>query len=300
MPRDDPGRYPPATIAGPLAALSAFVVWGLSPLYYRALGPAGAVEILSHRIVWSLVLTMILVVGLGRWRLLVAQLRSSRRLGILTLSSLLVSINWLLFIWAVNNGRALEASMGYYIMPLVMLLLGRVFLDERLSRRQGAAVGLVVLGVGNLVIQLGALPWVALGLAVSFGFYSLVRKMAPVDAVVGLTVECLIVTPVALVAIALLAVGGSLSFLGGDPALDALLAGTSLMTALPLILFAFATKKLRLGTVGLMQYINPTVQFLLAVFVFGEPFGIAHKITFALIWGGLVLFSLPRRRQASS
>ena len=283
--------------AGIGAALLSFLIWGFSPLYYRALDSTPALEILSHRVVWSLLFTLALILPMGQWPALSGVFRAPRLLLTLLPSALLLGVNWLAFIWAVNNGRALEASMGYFIFPIVMLLLGRWFLGERLNRAQQLAVALVVLGVLNLMVLQYRLPWIALLLAVTMGFYSLLRKQAAVESLVGLTVECLLLFPAAILYLAWLAEEGTLVFGSRGAALDLLLAASALVTALPLLLYNFATRRLRLGTVGLIQYLSPSCQFLLAVLLFGEPFTRPHLYTFLLIWGGLLLFSLDSHRR---
>lgn len=282
---------------GVLSALGAFLIWGLSPLYYRAVGAAPALEIIAHRALWSLLFTLLMVGISGQFQVLIRQFSDYRMLLVLLVSSLLVSINWLGFIWAVNNGKALEASMGYYIMPIVMVLLGRLFLDERLSQSQLFSLLLVILGVLNLLFAIRQLPWIALLLATSFGFYSLVRKKVAVSALVGLTLECLFLAPFALAYLLLLKQHGTLVFASRDLGFDLLLIGSGLITALPLILFTSASKRLRLGTIGLLQYLNPTCQFLLAVFLFNEPFSTPHLVTFILIWLGLTIFTLDSRNR---
>ena len=220
--------------AGVVAALAAFLIWGVSPLYYRSVGLAPAMEILAHRVVWSVLFTLVLIAVNGQLRKLLRIFLDARLLATLTVSSLLVSANWLTFIWGVNNGRALEASMGYFIFPIVMVGLGRVFLQERLNRAQMFALLLVVLGVTNLLLrQQQQLPWLALVLAISMGLYSLVRKQAPVDALLGLSVECLLLFPLAFAYLLILRQNGELVFgsLGGS--FDLLLAASALMTALP-------------------------------------------------------------------
>ena len=283
-----------------LAATGAFLIWGFSPVYYRAVGVAPALEILSHRVVWSLVFTLLLVGLSGQLRQVLNLFRDARVVSTLFISSLLVSVNWLAFIWAVNNNRALEASMGYFVFPIVMVVLGGIFLKERLSFGQLAALLLVVSGVINLLLGYSRFPWIALLLAISMGFYGLVRKKVAVEALPGLTMECLLLSPVAVGYLITLYKGGELVFGSMGAGFDLLLACSALMTALPLILFTAATRILRLGTVGLLQYLNPTCQFLLAVLLFREPFTQAHLITFLLIWSGLVLFTLDSRKGSSA
>ncbi|MES9873473.1 MAG: EamA family transporter RarD [Candidatus Sedimenticola sp. PURPLELP] len=290
---------PAATVRmGVLASLGAYLLWGFSPIFYRLLGEASALEILAHRAVWSLAFTLVLVVTAGNTATLLKILANRRLMGVLLISSILVSVNWLIFIWAVNNDKVLEASMGYFIMPIVMVLLGRIFLTEHLSRFQLVSVLLACVGVLNLLVTLGQLPWVALTLAVSFGSYGLVRKMAPVDSILGLTVECLLLTPVALIYLAYLYAEGTLVFATRGLSLDLLLMSSALMTALPLILFTTGAKRLRYATAGMLSYINPTIQFLLAVLLFQEPFTSSHLVTFSLIWLGLGIFSYDARRLA--
>ena len=293
-----PGRshFSPQGI-GVLTALCAFLIWGFSPLYYRALDPASALEIVSHRVLWSLLLCLALVAISGRSAEMRRLLLHPRQLGMLLVSALLVSVNWLGFIWAVNNDRALEASMGYFIFPIVMLLLGRLFLDERLNRQQLAALVLVGFGVLIQLLLTGRLPWIALVLAVSFSLYGLVRKKMTAGTLVGLTIECLLLSPVAVAYLLLLNAQGTLSFGSTGPVLDALLVGTALVTAIPLLLFTTSTRRLRLGTVGLLQYLNPSCQFLLAVFLFDEVFTRAHLYSFLLIWSGVLLFTLDSRHR---
>lgn len=281
--------------AGLLAALGAFLIWGFSPIYFRAVGTASALEILSHRVVWSLFFSLGLVALTGQTRILVNIFTRPRILATLLLSALLVSINWLAFIWAVNHDLALEASMGYFIFPLVMVVLGRIFLEERLNRNQILALCLVLLGVLNLLLSQNRLPWIALLLATSMGFYSLVRKTVPADPLVGLTIECLLLFPLSAFYLLLLGHSGELIFGTRGIGFDLLLACSALMTALPLILYTSATRILRLGTVGLLQYLSPSCQFLLAVFLFGEPFSQAQLHTFLLIWFGLAIFTLDSR-----
>jgi len=282
---------------GVLEAIGSFLIWGFSPLYYRAVGEAGSLEILSHRVVWSLFFCLILISLSGQTRALRQLFSQPRTLLTLFVSALLVSINWLAFIWAVNNDKALEASMGYFIFPIVMVALGGIFLNERLNRNQMLALALVVLGVLNLLLGQQQLPWIALLLASSMGLYSLVRKKVPAGPLVGLTMECLLLFPVAAFYLFYLEQQGELLFGSATAWMDILLICSALMTALPLILFTSAARKLRLGTLGLLQYLNPTCQFLLAVFLFAEPFSQAHLYTFLLIWSGLALFSIDSRRR---
>ncbi len=289
------------SLAGAVAALVAFSIWGVFPLYFKAVSHLPAFEILAHRIVWTIFFVGILIIvtgNLGRTR---AAFANRKLLATLLLSSLLVSINWLVFIWAVAHDRVLESSLGYFINPLVNVALGMIFLKERLHLWQWIAVGLSVVAVGNLVIGHGSIPWVALTVAISFGFYGLVRKIAVVDAYTGIFIETLLILPPMLAYLVFVGIEGTGAFDISDIKMIGLLMMAGLMTATPLVLFAIAAKRLRLATVGFFQYIAPTGHFLLAVFLYNEPFTDAHKITFGTIWLALAIYSIDsvaRRKKA--
>ncbi len=282
--------------AGPLAGLFAFVAWGVSGAYFHAVGFASALEILSHRIVWSVILTLVLIFALGRKASLMQLLSSARTIGVLCITSLLIAGNWLIYIWSVNHGHAIEASLGYYIMPLVMLVLGRIFLKETLNRIQVLSVVIVSLGVVNLLVFFGTLPWIALCLALLFSFYGLLRKLVPADPIAGLFVECLALLPVALIYLAWLQSQGKMAFLHTSTGNDAMLIGLGAMTTIPLVMFAFAARNMKFGALGLMQYINPTIQLCVAVLLFGEPFTQAHLITYIFVWCGMAIFTWDNLR----
>ncbi|NQV46725.1 MAG: EamA family transporter RarD [Rhodospirillaceae bacterium] len=294
---------PESPLIGPLAAITAFSLWGGYPLYFKAIKHVPAFEIMSHRVIWTVLFLGIVLVLRGRMSEVRRVFADLKLLRTLMLSSLLVSANWLVFIWAVGQERVLETSLGYYINPLVSVALGMIFLKERLNRWQFLAVALAVLGVGNMVVQFGAPPWVALSLAFLFGIYGLVRKVAPVGSFTGLFVETLLIAPPVLAYLIYLAIDGSGSFLAVDRTTDTLLVFSGLLTAAPLVLFAFAAKRLRLSSVGFFQYIAPTGHFLIAVYIFTEPFTDAHLITFGLIWLALAVYSVDsiteRRRNRS-
>ena len=258
---------------GMFAALAAFVTWGLAPLYFRALGSVPPFEIVAHRVLWSALLLALMLATLrftGGFERVGAVLRQPRLLALLALTSLLTSSNWLVFIWAIDAGRLLEASLGYFINPLVSVALGAIFLGERLRPLQAAAVGIACAGVAWRVWQLGSLPWIPLFLAGTFGLYGLLRKRAPVDAVGGLFIETLVVAPLAL---------------------EWLLPLTGVITAIPLMLFAVGARRLPLATVGFLQYIAPSLNFLVAVLLFREPFDTTQLVGFALIWLALAVYS---------
>ncbi|CAM3478211.1 EamA family transporter RarD [Thalassospira profundimaris] len=289
----------PALIGpGPLAGLGAFTIWGAFGLYFKQVGFAEPFEILAHRILWSAVLTLILVLALGRRKKLLELISSTRTIGLLFLSSILVAGNWVIYIWAINSGNALEASLGYYIMPLVMLLLGRVFFAEKLNRVQLVSVAICTIGVLNLLVFYGHLPWIALSLSTLFAFYGVIRKFVPADPIAGLFVECALLSPVTLGYIFWLESQGDAAFGHIGIAQDALLIGLGILTTIPLVLFAFAARNMKFSALGLMQYINPTLQFLIAVLVFGEAFTTAHMVTYGLVWFGLGIYSWDNLRTA--
>jgi chloramphenicol-sensitive protein RarD len=281
-------------------ASAAYLTWGLFPLYFHALAGVPALEILAHRIAWSAIFLTALVTVLRRWGEVLPGLRSPRTLGSLAASAAFISTNWLVYIWAVNSGRVLEASLGYFINPLVTVVLGVLFLRDPLTRLQLVAVALAGAGVAALVARARYVPWVALVLAATFGLYGLVRKRVQVDAMGGLLAEVGILAPLALAYLAWLGGAGASRFgTGARPSL--LLAASGVVTAVPLIWFAAGVQRLRLSTVGLLQYLNPTVQFAIAVFAFGEHFTSAHAIAFGCIWVSLAIYTaeaLTRRPQA--
>ncbi|PLX46196.1 MAG: EamA family transporter RarD [Deltaproteobacteria bacterium] len=276
---------------GVFYGILAYLLWGVFPLYFKALSHVAPLEVLSHRIVWSVVTLAVVLLFFGGLKAVKEILSSPRKVGALTFTALLLSVNWLVFIWAVEVGRVSQASLGYYINPLVNVLLGAIFLKERLSKAQTLAIALAASGVGILAWSTGAIPLTSLALAFSFGGYGLVRKLNPsVKALPGLTVEALLLFPFALLYIIYAEIygGGSFasSFNGG-----ALLALSGLVTTVPLLLFGACTARLRYATVGFLLYITPTLQLALAVFAFGEPFTSAHGLSFGFIWAGLFLYS---------
>jgi chloramphenicol-sensitive protein RarD len=270
-------------------ALAAYLAWGMLPLYFKALAPVPPLEILAHRVVWSVLLLAALLAARGGARAFLAAFRRDR-LALLALTTALISTNWLVYIWAVQAGRILEASLGYFVNPLVNVLLGVAFLGETLTRRQRAAVLLAGAGVAVLVARAGTFPWISLVLALSFGLYGLLRKRAGIEAVGGLFAETALLAPVALAYLALRAARGEGAF-GSSPRMSVLLAAAGAITALPLVWFTLGVHRLRLSTMGLVQYVAPSGQFLLAVLLYREPFGSAHAAAFACIWASLALYS---------
>lgn len=289
--------------AGLLYALAAYGWWGLAAFYFRAVGHVSPFEVLAHRVVWSVVLLFAVLAWTRRMGEVRALAGRPWMLGVLFVSAALVSVNWLVFIVAVDTGRLMQASLGYFINPLCSIVLGMVFLGERLRRLQWVAVGFAVAGVVVQTVVVGELPWISLTLAVSFALYGLVRKRAPVGPILGLAVETAMVAPFALVFLGLvgsgvveLGEGAGLAFLREGPGTAGLLVLAGGVTSLPLIWFAAATKRLRLTTIGFMQYISPSMQLLVAVLAFGEAFSGSQAVVFASIWVGVALFAWDSMR----
>lgn len=278
------------------AALSAFTLWGLLPMYWKSLIAVTPLEILCHRILWSLVFISIILTIKHRWAETFAPLASPRNWLILTGSSLCIGSNWLLYIWAVNNNHVVETSLGYYMNPLVNILFGFIFFRERLNRMQGIAIGLAALGVANSVVSYGEMPWISLYLAVSFACYGLLRKIATVESLPGLFLETMVLGPAALFWLLHLEFTGTSGFLAGHLSVDLLLVGAGVATSMPLIGFAYGARRLQLSTLGVLQYMAPSLAFILGVFVYDEPFGPSHLLTFALIWSGLAVYTFDSVR----
>ena len=285
-------QSPYAPVYGAFSAFTAFLIWGMSPLYWRLLGHVPALEIVMHRVVWSFLFLVPVLVVQKSWSDFAAAVKSWRVLLILMASTLLVSCNWFLFIWAVTNGRVLQTSLGYYITPLVNVLFGMVILKERLRSLQWAAVIMAGISVSYLTLQHGELPWISLALAFTFAGYGLIRKVAPVGPAVGLSVETLIISIPALIYLVSLNLKGSGAFLRLGLGTDLLLAGSALMTALPLLFFTAGARRIHLSTLGFLQYTAPTCSFLLGVFVFHEPLPAGRLWAFILIWAALALYSV--------
>jgi chloramphenicol-sensitive protein RarD len=283
-------------ILGVVYACAAFLIWGISPIYWKAMQAVPAFEIILHRMVWSFIFLLPLIIIMRRWQEFIDALKNARALLILLITALIVGGNWLLYIWAVNSGYLLQASLGYYINPLVNVVLGVVFLKERLRRLQIVAVALATIGVIYLTVYYGEFPWIALTLAVTFGFYGLIRKVAPVGSLVGLTVETLLLSIPALTYLFYLDSQGQGTIFRVSLKLDLMLMGCAPLTAVPLLFFTLGARRLYLSTLGLLQYIAPSCMFILAVFLFREPFSIAQVVTFILIWTALAIYSTDSMR----
>lgn len=279
-------------LAGLAFAVAAFASWGLAPIYFKALKSVHPVQLVAHRVIWSVLLLVVLIQFTRKWDAVWAAWADRKNRRVLALTAALISGNWLLFIWAANSGQLLQSSLGYFINPLLNVLLGVVFLGEILNRLQKLAVAIASIGVLNLLAAHGTFPWIALSLALSFGLYGLFRKKVPVDSTVGLFLETALMTPFALIYLAYLGWTGDLAFGQGDTRVDLLLASSGVITAIPLLWFVAGARRLKLATIGLVQYISPTGQFLLAVLLYGETFTRAHAVTFGLIWVSLAVYSL--------
>jgi chloramphenicol-sensitive protein RarD len=293
---------------GLAAAVGAFMLWGLLPLYLKALSSATPLEILCHRITWSTVFTILLLILWKKSGKLLAVLTEKRIVLRFVLTSLLLSVNWLTYIWAVNSGYIVESSLGYYINPLVNVLLGVIFLKERLRIPQWIAVFFAFLGVCYLTFGYGHFPWIAIVLAISFGLYGLLRKTASLPSLEGLCLETTILFIPAMLTLIFLAVQGESDFIHQDFNGRLLLAGTGIITSLPLLLFGFAAQRMPLSTLGIVQYLAPSLQLAIGLLVYHEPFPKEQMIGFSLVWCGLLIYVLDsillrlgkkRRRLAS-
>jgi len=278
----------------------AYGLWGFMPVYIKAVRAAPVLEVLCHRVVWALAFLLLLSWWQGQIRDLRPALRSRRTLAVLSASTVCIAVNWLVYIWAVVNGRLLEGSLGYYINPLVNVLLGVAILGERFERPVRIAVGIAAAGVLWLAVHLGQFPWIPLALATSFGLYGFLRKIAPVGPLAGLTIETALLFPLTGGYLAWAIGSGRSAFLAGNLSLDVWLLLGGPVTAVPLLFFAAAARRLPLSTLGFLQYLSPTLQFLLAVFAYGEPFDRAHAVAFALIWMAVAVFAAHRARTGAA
>lgn len=281
------------SVRGFVYALTAYLLWGFLPFYMKAVAHISPLEVIVHRVVWSVPIAAIVLIVLGRTAEIRQALTTPRMLAMACLTASLISVNWGIYIWAIGSGHALDAALGYFINPLFSILLGALILKEKLSRMQIAAISLVAIAVALLTWNAGGLPWVALALTVSWGFYAFFRKTLPIGPTQGFLLEVLLLTPPALAFIVYLAFTGQGHFFAGTAQDSWLLAASGLITAVPLIFYGNGAKLLKLSTIGIMQYIAPTMIFLIAVFLFKEPFSTAKAIAFPLIWVALVVYTLP-------
>jgi chloramphenicol-sensitive protein RarD len=285
-------------VSGFWSGVAAYTIWGLVPLYWKLLKHVPAIQVLGHRIVWSLAFLAIVVAGRHRARSALANV-SRRVVGLYAIAAALIAVNWFLYIYAVNAGFIVETSLGYYITPLVNVLFGVLFFHERMRPAQWVAIALATAGVLELTYAYGSLPWIAFGLAASFGTYGLVKKKATLDPLEGLTLETGILAPLAILYLLMLHQSGEGAFLRTGATSDALMIGGGLVTTVPLLLFAAAVRSVSLSVIGILQYIGPTLQFLLGVFVYAEPFSRLQLIGFSIVWMALAVYagdSLRARR----
>ncbi|WP_103255815.1 EamA family transporter RarD [Tabrizicola aquatica] len=281
------------SLAGFFYALTAYLLWGFLPLYMKALAHIPPVEVIAHRVLWSVPIAILVLLWMGRTGDLKAALRSPRTLGMGAMTAALISVNWGIYVWAIGSGHALDAALGYYINPLFSIFLGAVLLREKIGRTQAVAIALAAVAVAILTWEAGRLPVVALGLTVTWGFYAFLKKWLPIGPNQGFALEVLILLPLALAYLVWLGAAGSGHFLRGVPWDTALLFGCGIVTAVPLMIYANGAKRLRLSTIAIMQYIAPTMIFLTAVFVFDEAFSQVKLVAFGLIWVALVVYSTP-------
>lgn len=295
-----PVAYDEDTRRGFAFALAAYLLWGFLPFYMKAVAHIPAVEVVAHRVVWSVPIAAVVLILLGRTQDIRAALKSSRTMAMAFVTAAVITVNWGIYVWSIGAGRAVETALGYYINPLFSIFLGAVLLKESLDGRQKAAIALAVVAVGLLALETGGLPWVSIGLALTWGFYAFFKKSLPVGPNQGFFLEVLILTVPAIGYIAYVEANGAGHFGATGMADVWLLLGCGVITAVPLMIYANGAKLLRLSTIGIMQYIAPTMIFIIAVFVFKEPFGPYKLAAFVLIWIALGIYtsSLLRSRKA--
>lgn len=275
---------------GILYGIGAYVLWGFFPIYWKFLHVVPALQVIGHRISWSFIVLILFILLTKQWQDFRAVAFHPKTVATYAIAGVLLSINWLVYVWGVNAGFIVETSLGYFINPLLSVLLGVIFLRERLRFAQWIPVALAAIGVLYLTFVYGRLPWIALSLAFSFGIYGLVKKIAPLGSLYGLTLETAMVFPAALIYLLFVNSTGEGAFLHDGATIDWFLAGAGIVTTIPLLMFASAAKQIPLTMVGILQYIAPTLQFLIGVFIYKEPFDRAHLIGFGIVWLALVIF----------
>ena len=275
---------------GILNGIAAYALWGFFPIYWKFLHQVPALQVIGHRISWSFILLIAILLATRQWNDFRSVALNSKIIGIYSIASILLTINWLVYVWGVNAGFIVETSLGYFINPLLSVLLGVIFLRERLRPMQWIPVGIAAIGVIYLTAVYGRLPWIALSLAFSFGFYGFVKKLAPLGSLYGLTLETGIVFPIALIYLLIVEFNGTGAFLHESALTTLLLIGAGAVTTIPLLMFASAAKQIPLTVIGLLQYIAPTLQFLIGVFLYKEPFDQSHLIGFGIVWVALIIF----------
>ena len=280
---------------GILAGVGTYIAWGLVPIFFKQIDTIPATEVIAHRVLWSMLLMALILFFTQGFAVVLGVLRQPRQLFRIAIASSLVASNWLIFVYGINTGRILETSLGYFILPLFHVALGVMVLGEKLRRWQWLAVALAVIGVLIETLRVGGLPWISLTLAGTFGLYGLMRKQLTLDSANGLFLETACMMPIALIYLTWVALNGQSHF-GASTSVDLLLVATGIVTAIPLLLFAIAARRLPLSTIGFLQYIAPSISFLIAVFIYGEPLGIHRALGFAMIWAGLAVYSADMLR----
>jgi len=290
-----PSKY---QLRGAALVAASYILWGILPAYWKLLQRVPAQEVLSQRIIWCLAFMLVLIVLRGQWSSFLTEvggiIRRPKRLVGIIVAALVLNLNWGVYIWAVNNNHIIDTSLGYYINPLVSVLLGMLVLKEKLSLGQYLAFFMALLGVINLTVHFGSVPWIALTLAISFGIYGLLKKMVKVGALTGLTLETMIMVVPALAYVGSLELGGGSAFSLTAPVTLALLVGAGVVTGVPLLLFSSGAKRISLTQVGFLQYISPTLGLLMGIYLYHEPFTRVHLVSFLLIWVGLLIFTLSQ------
>lgn len=282
--------------SGIIYPIGAYVLWGILPIYWKLMKQLPAGDILAHRIFWSFIFLAIIITITRKWSNFKQGFKSKRTVLAVMLASILISANWLIYIWAVNSNHIVEASLGYYINPLVTILLGRIVLHEKADKWQTTSIIIALVGVAYLAYQFGSIPWVALSLALSFAFYGLVKKMSSLAPLNGLAAETLMVAPLAL--FYLFQFGNAASYENLPITTYLLILMTGIVTSIPLLLFAKGTKCVSLTTIGFVQYLSPSISLLIGVFIYNEPFTHAHQVSFTLIWIALAIYTLTRNEVA--
>lgn len=282
--------------SGLLYAIGSYAIWGVLPIYWKLLKPVDATEVLAHRVLWSFAFVAVLL-GLGKlWPQVGVLLRDRRRLGLTVFAAAMISLNWGLFIWSIQSDHILDSSLGYYINPLVAVLLGVVLFKERLNRWQLLAIAAAAIGVLILVLEYGCFPWLSFSLAITFGLYGALKKLIQAPSLVGLAVETAVLLPLSLAWIGIRQVEGTGALGHSTVFVTVLLLGAGAITAIPLLLFAEGARRIPLSTLGITQYISPTLMFILGIFVYREPFRLAQGISFGFIWLALIIYTLSQKR----
>jgi chloramphenicol-sensitive protein RarD len=297
-------QHTPAQTRGALAAALCYFLWGLVPLYWRELASVDSVELIAHRHVWSLALLLVIVAAQRGFGAIGDALTTRRSILLNALGAILLTINWLVYVWGVNTGHVIETSLGYFLVPLINVAAGRFVLHEHLRRLQWFAIALAASGVIGMIVQLGRPPWIALALGGTWGAYSLLRKKSPLPAVTGLTLETLLLAPFAVGFLVWGHHSGTGALGHADLHVQLLIASSGVVTAIPLLLFAYGARRIRLSTLGLLQYLAPTVQLVLGIFIFHESFSRARMLSFSFIWAALAIYTvdnliLQRRTRAA-